>query len=1044
MDAVEFRILGPLQVRVGGRVSVGRGHKRRVLLAVLLLSANRTVPRARIIQALWGEDPPRSAVNLVHGYVRDWRAVLDSQRRPRSTGERLVTSPEGYRLVVTEDEFDLLRFEGLVSRARECVSVKDLPSARRFLVAALAERRGPALADLPELELADAATALEEAWLSAVELTADVELSSGRPEQALAVLDVPAHDHPLRESIAARRILALYRAGRQSESLTLYDRTRSTLVEVLGVEPGPDLRTLRNKILTQDPSLGGPTTRTPTVRLPSSLSSFVGRRLELAQLVEATQRHRLVTLTGPAGCGKTRLGIEAARTLAAAGDRDVAFVDLAPVREAEVVWPTVAAALGMNLAPHLRGADSLALQLGERPVLLLMDNMEQLVPAAADLEQLLSAAPGVAVLVTSRQPLHLPGEQVVHLHPLPIPARSDSEPGTIRDSDAVQLFVDRARACDPAFSVTDTDAGVVARICRSLDGLPLALELAAPWTSTLSLAVLLERLDRPLRMLGTHVATSERSARHRTLHAAIDWSCDSLSADQRALLANLSVFRATFELTTIEQVAGVGKDTLQDLAVLVDRNLVQRTAARSGTVYRLLATIREYAAEQLARQPSEQAAVLERLAHHVCQLAEQAARHARTQQGEAPFVALGEQQADVRQVLDHLQHNGQSVRLLALVIDCLPLWWDLGHVQEGFARLTDALAGCPPNADAELLAAAHAGATMLADSVGEPVVALEHARESGRCAARAHSASLEMFARCLEGNSLTWMDWAGPATKGLALLQQVRESGPDLPEHGLRWGWAARRSVVAQANLVSADFLRYREPTFARTLVNSIRDESLTAQDDYLTSFIVRLQGALDADAGLWGEAEQRLQESLDLVVRMGFQRGEARSVEELALLAWAQGELEAAARLGARATQLGRESGHVLNWARCAARLSEVSMEQNDLDGARLLIDQSEAAVLGGYPDIAARAIGPRRARLARLSGQSHEAVRQLRSALLLQDAYGLTPDRVVYVVESALAAAAAGRAEQARSIAGRLTLEAERLGLRLPAPELARIATL
>lgn len=1032
MEPLEFRILGPFEIRRGDVVLDGGAGRPQALLVTLLLNANRTVSPARLSDAVWGERAPRSTANLIQGYVSHWRSMLDPARAPRSSGHRLQSTPGGYQLALAADECDLSRFRRLARDGERAAAAGDLLVARRLLALAVAERRGPPLGDFRDVFHVEGA-ALEAEWLAAVRTAAGVELQLGAPERALAHLDQAAAREPLDETLAEMRMLALYRLGRQAESLAVYDQVRVALADDLGVEPGVRLRTLHVRVLRQDASLRGPERVAATApTLPVPLSSFVGRRRELAAVLAVAGSHRLVTLTGSGGSGKTRLAIEVAREVAAEAQRDVTFVDLSAVRTSDQLWPTVANVLGTTLAAGLEPAVALAAALRSRPGLLVLDNLEQLTGAGPEIARVLSLSPQLAVLATSREPLGVDGEHLFAVPPLPVPS-DDDDPSAVMSSDAVRLFVQRSAAADPAFELTGADAAVAGGICRRLDGLPLAVELAAAWTTTLSLRALLERLDRPLDLLVRSRKAGSGPPRHRTMRAAIEWSYSALGEPERRLLDELSVFVSGARLDAIEAVSDLGEETLQSLAELVDRNLVTRITTGLEPRYRLLQTIREYARGELAARPEDQRAAKDRHAGYFSVVAEQVARTARSPGGETLVARLGDEQHEIRAALGHLRRSGSPDRVLALVTDCLPLWWDLGFVAEGYTRLTEALDACG-DAPTELRAAAHAGAASLGEAVADRRTALGHARTATALAMRAGSLPLEGLGCCLEGNNLSWEDWAGPATEGIERLESARRISGSMPAAAVRWDWSSRQSVLATATISLVDVLRHRDARRAHALLAGAVDEGWTAEP-HLASFVRRAFGFLAADAGSWLEAEQHLVASLALARQAGSTRSESRTLEELARLAWARGAIADAAAFAEDATRLSRNAGHAINWARCAALLSDVLSGLGDRHRAWDLLAEAEPAVGTRDAELAAIRFEPRRARLARLDGDSEGAARHVGAASALASAEMLTPDRVIYLVESAYAAA--GDPAAVASIGATIDTAAERVGLRLPEPE-------
>ena len=1042
MDRLEFRLLGPFEVSDGRRMILSGGGKRRAILAVLLLSANEAVSVERLIDALWGETAPASAVNLVQGYVSDLRRILEPDRPPRASGERLVSS-HGYRLVVSEDECDLMRFDALLGEAGAARETGDLSAASWLLSRALGEWRGAPLLDFAAEQFASVAfTRLQEAQLSAVEAAAEVELALGRPDRALCYLLDLSDAHPFRERLAELRILALYRSGRQADALAVYETIRLGLADELGVDPGPALKKLHLAVLRQEPSLvrtGPPVIADVLPALPVALSSFVGRDRELESVLQMLGSHRLVTLTGPGGSGKTRLATEAGTVVRAAGELEVAFVDLAPVRAARLVGAAIADACRLRVRPDLAAVVSLAAQLAGRRVLLVLDNVEHVLEAAPDIAGLLESAPGVAILATSREPLGLKGERQFPVPPLTLPAQlPDASMQDVVASDAVRLFVDRARAANPGFSVDDRDAAALAGVCRRLDGLPLALELAAPWTKTLTLRALLERLDRSLEMLVG--ATRHGPERHRSLRTAIEWSYAALPHPERQLLQALSIFASGAPLDAVEAVAPLpGGGCLPALAALVDKSLVVRTGVPQQPRYRLLETIREYAAQHLAADADTAHADRARHAQYYCLVAEQAGRAAHTAAGEATAFRLAEEAVEIRAALDHLTSTGSSEAALALAIDCLPLWWDLGHIEEGYRHLTERLdASCDTSSPPLLRAAASAGAAILAEAAGDSDAAVALARSAGQLAAEAGAQTLRALALAVEGDVSMWGDSRSQALERLHEAIDLASLAPDGPA---RWGWASRPVVITSATLSLAETYRFRDPKRAHELLKPALE---TASDRHLASFLQRALGFLAIDSGNYLDAEGLLQKSLVAARELGSGRSQSRSHEGLAALAWARGDLVTAAAEAEHALRISRDAGHAYNWGRCAALLADVLIEQDDITRADHILDTAISAIDGHDRNFALRVLSPRQARAARLSGHATDAAAALAHARPVQHLDQLAPERVVYLIEDALASLGNRDHVRAGHLTRDLIAQATRLGLVMPLPERNRINTL
>ena len=1037
MDVLEFRVLGPFEVRRSTALLAAGGGRRQALLAFLLLSANRTVTQERIAAGVWGEDQPSSAINLVQGYVSYWRSAVEPGRDPRASGERLTSNGGGYCLHVADEECDLLRFRARAREGREALSHGDLYAARTLLHRAIDERRGAAMAEFGHAAFTDAATAFESEWLSTVESAADLELTLGRPAHALAYVEPLLEAHQLRESLVALRMRALYRSGRQADALDAFDRCRHALAEELGVDPGPVLSQLHLDILHQSVAVNdGAVSKPRPPALPPRLAAFVGReqlRLDVCDLLES---HRLVNLTGPAGSGKTRLAVEVAASVAATADRAVVFVDLAPVRDSDLLWQAVTAALGRP-PPASTDPDEVVTSLAPvSPTLLVLDNLEHLLEAAPGIARVLARAPLLSVMATSRGPLGIAGEQLVTVAPLSTPRPGDGA-DLIRISPSVRLFVARARDSDPGFTVRDEDLAVVAGICRRLDGLPLTLELAAPLTSTLSLRALLERLDQPLALLGSRRRGDEQPARHRTLRAALDWSYGTLGATERRLFEQLSVFASGALLEQVEEVADVGGQAVAALADLRERNLVYRSGDVDAPRYRQLVSIRDYAAERLAADTAGCAATFERHTQSVCDLAERVSRGARTGAAAQLVERLDGEQEEVRSVLARLAAADDPTRLLTLVVDCLPLWWDLGYTREGYDRLTKALAAAGPDTSDELQAVGHIAAVFLADAVGRPQAALALGVGATHYAERSGSRLLEALSLCVRGNTRCWLPPDGPSPDDIGMLEDACEMAMQAPTTLVRWGWASRSAVMVTAMLVLTDVLRYRDARRARARVEDILAEYDPDLDAYTGSFVLRAAGALDADAGRSALAEGRLTASLALATRAASLRSRSRSLEELARLAWRRDDLQVAAASAESATRLARETGHTVNWVRCVGLAADISLELGDLAHARTLLDEVELAAGSSHRQVTLRTTAPRRARWARLSGRPDEAEHHLQSVASLEQAGGLSPDRVVYLLEAAHCAHGGGLHRRTAAMVQALTVASADVGIELPVPE-------
>jgi predicted ATPase/DNA-binding SARP family transcriptional activator/Tfp pilus assembly protein PilF len=622
---VEFRILGPLEVSDGGQQINVAGAKPRALLAALLIRSGQTVSAERLIDELWGDDPPETAQNTLQVYVSQLRRTLGT--------ETILRRSSGYALAASREQIDLARFEDLVESARDA----EPQIAAERLRDALALWRGE-----PEVDGAR----LAELRLAAIEARIDADLALGRHAELVPELHALVAEEPLRERLRAQLLLALYRDGRQADALAEYARARTTLVDELGVEPGPELQRAHRAVLAHSdeaPLLG------PPVSLPASTTPLVGRQTELAAVSALIGGgDRLVTLTGPGGIGKTRLAIEVAR----AADEHATFVPLASVADASLVEGAIQRALNTedDVSEHLRG----------RNTLLLLDNFEQVLDAAPLVSLLLQAAPGLRVLVTSRSVLRVAGEHEYEVPPL---------------AAGSELFLQRAVG-----EVDDLEA--VQAICDRLDGLPLAIELAAARTKLLPPRKLLERLESRLELLTA--GSRDAPERQRTMRATVDWSYRLLDSDEQVLFARLAVFSGG---ATVEQIEEVCTGDLDLLASLLDKSLLRRRGERVG----MLETLREYAGEQL-RALGEEDVLRDRHLASFVRLAAEAEPHLDASDQEAWYERLEAELPNIRSALAHAIAKPDPTAAVDLAGRLMRLWQVHGHLGEGEQWLDASLA----------------------------------------------------------------------------------------------------------------------------------------------------------------------------------------------------------------------------------------------------------------------------------------------------------------------------------------------------------------
>ena len=760
MHTLRFRLLGPTEVLVDGQQVTLPGEAERALLVLLLLSPRRTVPSTALIDRLWSESSlpvdPMNALQIRVSKLRRALAVL---------GRELVTREHaGYRVNVDPSAIDSEQFVEMLREARGRANVAAGQYSDDDLKAyddALALWVGDPLSDFMTQQWARAEAArLNELRLAALTERTQIALALGRHVEAVVDLEPVVARDPTLESLAGLLMTALYRSGRQADALDVFTRTRTVLNEDLGLEPSASLRSLHERVLRQDESLGGPGDSADiawpialpgAVRrrqelaleavgtLPVVVRPLIGRDEQLAELGDLLDRGRLVTLVGPGGAGKTTLAL-AAGVLARPTFRDGAFgVRLAPVNDPRQVTVAVAEALGVPLDGAAVDRDvrgRLTRYLERRHLLLLVDNCEHVVDAVASLvDQLLGRCPDLTVLATSREALAVPDEIQLLVGPLDIPP-GNTPAADVLDYPATRLFVERARAVRSGLSLADEDRLAVARIARALDGLPLALELAAARVSAMSPPEIADRLGHRFALLTTGPRTAE--ARQQTLRATVDWSYDLLSPSEQVVFNRLSVFRGGWTLAAAEAVVSdadvSAREVLDTIGRLVERSLVVVVPGRT-TRYRMLMTLREYAEERLL-DSGEDAALARQHAEHFHRFTEDADVALRGHGQREALRSMRAEQPNIRAALSFWAGSSGDPDVALRMAGSLGLFWHLGRHLEGretLGRLLD-LTGAAPDARARALQAV--------SLVERPRACLVH--PSPRCAETARD-SLTIF-----------------------------------------------------------------------------------------------------------------------------------------------------------------------------------------------------------------------------------------------------------------------------------------------------------
>ncbi|PXY34931.1 hypothetical protein BAY59_05465 [Prauserella coralliicola] len=907
---MRFGILGPLDVRGpdDAPVPVG-GPKVRALLGLLLLDPGRVVGTERLVYGIYGESPPPNTANALQSQVSRLRHALPGL---------VERHPGGYRLAVAPDDVDAARFERLAREGGDALAEGEHAAAAKLLHEALALWRGPVFADLPVLAEGPSAR-LAELRLTAVEDRVEAELGLGDPVPLVTELRGLVADHPLRERLRVLLVHALHAAGRRAEALAAFDDARRHLADELGVDPSPELAQAHLAVLRAE--------RPPVPRrigVPEPFTSFVGRTAELDRLTGLFSTSRLVTLTGPGGTGKTRLAIEAARAYRG----EVCFVELAPLDDGDDPAQAVLDALGLRqaaLATRLRGrspaAERLVNALAERELLLVLDNCEHLVDAAAALAgELLQGCPDLRILATSREGLGITGEALCPVPQLGLPPPEATAADAL-GYPAVRLFAERAAAVSPGFAVDAERVRAVVRICRALDGLPLAIELAAARVRSLPVEEVAARLDDRFRLLSR--GSRAAAPRHRTLRAVVEWSWDLLDDEERALARRLTVFSGGATIEAARQVCGLEPAVVPEvLSSLTEKSLVE--LGGDGR-YRMLETMRAFGAERLA-----EAGERDRLHHahaaYFLGLAGAAGRHLLTAAQLEWLRKLDDEHDDLHAAVRWTTH-ADTATALRLLAELLPYLWLRGRRAEATALAGELLGVLDPGPPAGL------------------------AEEYALC----------VFAAAFDD----------PGAPGLAEHQQAVFACFDLigkpPGHPfLLVLWGAANGIPHQD-----------------TIDHHLRLSIFRSADGWSRALDRFGWGMLWLYSGKAEQARREFAAAREQFAALGERWGQALVLNELARLTGWQGEHAEAVRLFGEALELAGELDALEDRGEMLCLRAEAHLRSGSLESAEA--DFTEAALLGrrlGTREITASAWGGL-GDVARLSGDLAKAERLAKQAL-------------------------------------------------------------
>ncbi|MFI2215026.1 BTAD domain-containing putative transcriptional regulator [Streptomyces sp. NPDC020141] len=988
-----FSVLGPLTVHsaAGEPVRVPEA-KIRLLLAALLVRAGRTVSSDRLVDDVWGARTPRHPAGALQTKVSRLRRALELGEP--GAGKLVESRAPGYLLRTGPADVDSGRFADTTAAA---YATEDPRTRAELLTKALALWQGEPFAGLGEAAfLRPAAESLQEQRLAALEALAEARLELGEHHVLAGELGGPVARHPLRERLRAVHIRALYRAGRQSEALAAWADLRKLLAEELGADPSPELAALHRAILEHDEELAAaPVARRGAAAPPVPPTDLTGRAEAVSAVGELLAVHRLVTLTGPGGVGKTRLAEAVSGRTAGICPDGVRVVALAgPAAVAE----QLSAALGIRE----EGTAGLEDALRSRRILLLLDNCEHVIDSAAEVvRRILAAAPGVRVLATSREPIGLAGEAVWTVPPL-------------SQADAERLFARRASAAVPGFAVTEENAEAVAEICRRLDRLPLALELAATRVRALGVRELSARLDDRFRLL----AGGRRGgpARHRTLRAVIDWSWELLADDERTVLRRLSVFAGGCTLDAAETVCGGRPDVLDPLIRLVDRSLV---TVADGPRYRLPESVAAYARERLA-EAGESEDLGQRHHTYFADLAERAADRLHGPEQRRGLVCLDRESADLRAALDWAVRRGDADGAARVSLASAWYWFLRGRLGEARRSLADTLriTGDDRPGPRARLALWHRGFALLAGETGKRP---ESGYEDGD-GDRADDGRAVWFL----GHALlrAGEDLARSETLVDRALAGLRAGGD-------RWGTAAALSTRAAQALLRGDLAGTRASAdSAHALFEEEGDAWGLLQTSYPLAALAAITGD-HARAAALHERGFRLAEELELPADA------ADRLTGLGRVALLDGDFPRAEELHRRAAALAAEHGYAAGEIHAEIGLALGARRAGDPERAEALLHKTltwhQEVEFGPGPALLLAELGF----LAEQRGDAPAALSFHRRGLAI--ARGGGDPRAVALAQEGLAGAhaLAGRPVRAARLLGAAARARTRAGAPLPPAE-------
>jgi predicted ATPase/DNA-binding SARP family transcriptional activator len=920
--AMEFRILGPLEVWDGGRSLPLGAAKQRALLAILLIRANQVVATDRLIDLIWPDEPPATANHSLQVYVSQLRKVLEPEHRAGAPYSFLISRPPGYLMRIKTEDLDLGRFQRLIDEGKQSMSegTHDVASAKYH--EALGLWRGPALADFGSQAFALSEIArLTEMRLRGLEDRIDADLSLGRHTDLAGELEALVAEHPLRERLRGQMMLALYRSGRQAEASAVYQQTRELLVDQLGMEPGGDLQELLKRILNQDPVLDvkAPTSRRES-KLPRLANAFVGRGQEIDQLAHRLEGSSMVTLIGPGGMGKTRLALELGAKLSARYRDGVVFVDLAPLIDESLITRTIAWALGLRDDGVRNPMDVIVAYLNDRSLLLILDNCEHLLAtAAATAAGILSQCRGLTILATSREALGVQGETIWEVPPLRNRTNGSAVASTdLEDADAVELFRVRAEAVASGSFIWD-DAAVVdaTRICKRLDGSPLAIELAAARLRVMPLSDLVAGLDGRFDL----VTTSTRAAtpRHQSLEATVDWSYQLLSPSEQLLFRRLAVFSGGFTPDAAVEVCAdehlPRADVVPNLFRLVEKSLIRLGATLRGSArYTVLQTIREYSLNKLRTSPGA-ADVYMRHALYFSAMASPTEAIVRSRHQVEWLAQLEEEHDNFRTAIEWALET--EPRLALEIATSLDEFWTRRHIGEGRTWVTRAMEIAVPTGELQARASEVAGHLAWLTGDQESAFALLGEAEERWTA-------LGNVPRA--GHTMDRLG-AGHFASGKIELgfEQMNRAVEMLRPAGDRW------RLMSALNNLGYNLALNGEPSMAKPLLDEALHLARQCDDPHAVSSVLDSLAEVEMSLGRFHEARALWQEGFATAMGLDDKRQTAYLLEARARLALLEGDPELCIRLASAGEAARSSIGEVApkDWREIVIKTVEAARQQ-------------------------------------------------------------------------------------------------------------------